>query len=371
MEGKIRGSASSRKNGPPYREVPPVPERKTKSRARYTIVLISDSGASRQLELTSFRLRVCAAVATGVAVLLVVAAAGSAGIFSRTTHMSGQAGELAKTVSLLQEQLKEKQAALIVQERRVKELQELPTLTTVPSRSTVSEGPRRELGPAAEPVVDGPLTGLDESRDGAGTDSGVATRGYDRPADSVESRGSETDGRHAAALQSEKAGGTLESRTGSSTTTAPIIVFDAQGLNAALPNSKGKDILSFRLVKDRPDVRFTGYLFVFVEVIDSQGRSRIYAYPDNTRVGEENIPTDFQEGKGVAFKYNTRVELPLPEVEAESGASLAGVSVLLYGEDGQIVYQRGFDRKEVKIVMAKRSRPAAAGSGSRANRQAL
>ncbi len=294
----------------------------------------------------------------GVLILVLVVAAGSAGIFSGKSHMSGQAGELAKTVNILQEQLKEKQAALSVQERRIKELQEIPTLTTLPSRSTVTAGPKKSLSESAEPVTDGPLTGLHESHEGTGADSSLGNTG-ERSDDSLENR-------QAAAVKPEQPSGPSESETDAS----PIIEFDARGITAALPNSAGHDVLSFRLVKDRPDVRFTGYLFVFVEVIDKQGQSRIYAYPKQTRVGEENIPSDYREGQSVGFKYNTRVELPLPSVDAGAGASLAGVSVLLYGEGGKIVYQRGFERKELKIVSTKGKGD---GTGARAGtrRQAL
>lgn len=306
-------------------------------------------------------MRVGAAVVVGALVLVLVAAVGSAGIFSGKSHMSGQTGELAKTVSILQEQLKEKQAALTVQERRIKELQELPTLTTVPSRSPVTEGPKKSLTEAAEPVTDGPLTGLHEPRDETGTDSGLGNRA-ERSDDSQESR-------HVAAAKPEQPAGLGESGAGSSTATAPMIVFDAQGLTAAVPNTKGKDVLSFRLTKDHTNARFAGYLFVFVEVIDSQGQSQIYAYPDSARLGEGNIPSDCREGQSVSFKYNTRVELPLPSVEAGTGSSLAGVSILLYGEGGEIVYQRGFERKELKIVSAKGKGEGGPRAGAR--RQAL
>lgn len=362
MEAKIRGSASSPKNGPPYRDIPPIPERKPRSKPRYTIVLISESGASRQLELTSFRLRMGIVAAVGVLVLLVVAAAGSAGIFSGKGHMSGQAGELAKTVNILQEQLKEKQAALTVQERRIKELQELPTLTTVPSRSPVSEGPKKGLTEEAEPGTDGPLTGLHEPRYETGTASGLGSRA-ERSDDSLESR-------QEAAVKPERPSGLGESGAAPSAATVPMIVFDAQGLTAAVPNAKGKDVLSFRLTKDHTDMRFAGYLFVFVEVIDSQGQSQIYAYPDSARLGEGNIPSDCREGQSVSFKYNTRVELPLPNLEAGTGASLASVSILLYGEGGEIVYQRGFERKELKIVHAK-GKGEGTGARAGARRQAL
>jgi len=44
------------------------------------------------------------------------------------------------------------------------------------------------------------------------------------------------------------------------------------------------------------------------------------------------------------------VELPFRDVRP--GASLARVSILLYDVDGSIVFQRGFERKELKVLSA-------------------
>jgi len=52
---------------------------------------------------------------------------------------------------------------------------------------------------------------------------------------------------------------------------------------------------------------------------------------------------DFREGESISFKHNSRVELPYEDIR--SGASLARVSILLYGENGKIVFQRGFDEE--------------------------
>jgi hypothetical protein len=103
-------------------------------------------------------------------------------------------------------------------------------------------------------------------------------------------------------------------------------------------------------VKDQPNVRFSGYLFVFVEMADKRGEHKIYAYPKRTRLGEEDLPTDYRSGESITFKYNSRVELPYRDIRP--GAALAKVSILLYGEDGNIVFQRGFDQKELKMVGA-------------------
>ncbi|MGC8605892.1 MAG: hypothetical protein ACP5VS_19675, partial [Desulfomonilaceae bacterium] len=45
--------------------------------------------------------------------------------------------------------------------------------------------------------------------------------------------------------------------------------------------------------------------------------------------------------------YNSRVELPYGDIR--SGAVLARVSILLYGDDGRIVFQRGFEKKELLV----------------------
>jgi hypothetical protein len=126
-----------------------------------------------------------------------------------------------------------------------------------------------------------------------------------------------------------------------------IINFNAEEV-AAVSDSPNSGTVSFRLVKDRPDVRFVGYLFVYVEMVDRRGETKLYAYPKQTRRGEGDLPSDYREGESIAFKYNSRVELPYGDIRP--GASLAGVSILLYGEDGKIVFQRGLSRNEIKIV---------------------
>jgi len=106
------------------------------------------------------------------------------------------------------------------------------------------------------------------------------------------------------------------------------------------------------LVKDQHDVLFSGYLFVFVEIVDKRGQPRLYAYPDRTKVeAGDDLPEDFRAGESVSFKYNSRVELPYRDVRP--GAKLSRVSILLYGEDGNIVFQRGFSSSEVTMESAK------------------
>jgi hypothetical protein len=114
------------------------------------------------------------------------------------------------------------------------------------------------------------------------------------------------------------------------------------------PTGHGNGTLNFRLIRDHPEIVFSGYLFVFVEMQDKKGENRIYVYPDKTRLGEGDLPSDFREGESISFKNNSRVELPYGDVRPGSG--LARVSILLYNDQGKIVFQRGFEKKE--LVMA-------------------
>ncbi len=136
-----------------------------------------------------------------------------------------------------------------------------------------------------------------------------------------------------------------------------IMNFNAQEV-AADPKGPNSGALSFRLIKDQPDVMFSGYLFVFVEMADQRGESKIYAYPDEARLGEEDLPADYREGKSISFKRNSRVKLPYEDIRP--GVSLSRVTILLYGENGRVVFQRSFDRGELKSVAQKSSAPAAA-----------
>jgi len=86
-------------------------------------------------------------------------------------------------------------------------------------------------------------------------------------------------------------------------------------------------------------------------MVDPRGETKIYAYPKRTRVGDGDLPSNYKDGESLSFKYNSRVELPYSDVR--SGAHLERVSIILYGEGGKIVFQRGFDRGEVKIHGAK------------------
>jgi hypothetical protein len=130
-----------------------------------------------------------------------------------------------------------------------------------------------------------------------------------------------------------------------------MLNFDAEDVTV-VAEAGNRGTISFRLVKDQHDSRFSGYLFVFVEMVDKRGEHKVYAYPNRTRVGEgDDLPQDYRAGESLSFKYKSKVELPYSDIRP--GANLARVSILLYGEDGSIVFQRGFSRGELKMVSAK------------------
>jgi len=149
---------------------------------------------------------------------------------------------------------------------------------------------------------------------------------------------------------------------------ATVVNFDAQDVTA-IQEKAGSGTLSFRLVKDQPDVRFAGYLFVFLEMADRRGENKIFAYPNQTRLGEGDLPWDYRDGESIAFKYNSRVELPFND--GRQGAGLSRVSILLYGENGKIVFQRGFDVKELKTMTGKGTKVEGSKTRSGERRQAL
>jgi hypothetical protein len=127
----------------------------------------------------------------------------------------------------------------------------------------------------------------------------------------------------------------------------PIVNFNAQDVTVK-PTGQANGTLNFRLIRDHPDIAFSGYLFVFVEMQDKKGENRIYVYPDKTRLGEGDLPSNFREGETISFKNNSRVELPYGDIR--SGARLARVSILLYNDQGKIVFQRGFEKKELVVA---------------------
>jgi hypothetical protein len=353
--------------------MPPIPIPKTRTKARYSIVLMSESGTSRQIELTPLRVRV-GLVAGAVAIGLVVL-----GILGTWGYLSGKRGATAindtlePKVQALQEELRKKELEIAIQEKRLRELQESPTLAAIPSRPAREAAPAAEATNDREPATesDGPLTALQdavkpppdssgrskgsgeaiEESPGTSSSAGLATRKpvASRPTESPLVRAGQSEGTSAQ---------------------SPIVNFNARDVTAEVEGAN-RWKLSFRLVKDHPDTLFSGYVFVFVETVDPQGKRGIVVYPSSTRLAEEDLPVDYREGKAIAppFRHNAKVALDYEGDQLES--SLSRISILLYDESGKIVFQRGFDRKELKMVGKKSGTLEGARSKAGQKRRAL
>jgi hypothetical protein len=274
------------------------------------------------------RIRIAAAVAIGLTAVVALGLVKGFGFRSGHATQVVQDQALVEKVKILQDELKQKEVALSVQEKRLKELQEQPTLAAGESSPSLEDG--AGLPEASAPKKqDGPLVALQESEN---PDLGLPESKPQPLRNATESE--------AATTSPEPEQGDAKS---------PIINFNAQRVTA-MAEGPNRGTLSFRLIKDQPDIRFSGYLFVFVEMGEGQD-ARIYAYPKRAQLGDGDLPSDYREGESVSFKYNSRVELPYEDMR--QGASLSRVSILLYGQDGRIVFQRGFDSREVKTLSAK------------------
>lgn len=311
---------------------------KVRTRARYSIVIINESGHSRQIDLTPLRMRIGIGAIAGIVGLVLVLGIVAAGSLSGKSKVAKRDEGSIERLKALQEELSKKELALTVLEKRLKEMQE-PTLAAVMPK------------PSPEPVGPPPLSALQESSEldsrAAGASAGieeefdVAQRSATPEADSQRTAKSEP-------VERRKTGAAeVPSKL-------PPINFNAEAVTASAEASSA-GTLSFRLIKDQPAVQFAGFLFVFLEMVDQRGETKIYAYPERTRLGDGDLPGNYKDGKDLTFKYNCRIELPFNDIRP--GARLDRVSILLYGENGKIVFQRGFDRNEVKVVTAKSGTP--------------
>ena len=245
----------------------------------------------------------------------------------------------------LKEELRQKDLALSVQEKRLKEMRETPTLAAIGQRQPAHQTNRSTPKAEQPSETESPLMSLQDS-------SKPEVRAPAGEDDEEQAPGTQAVAQPRVAARSDQS----EPVGGSSTQTArnpggqALINFDAQEVVAA-PKNRSSGTVSFRLIKDAPEIRFSGYLFVFVEMTDQRGENSIWAYPKQTRLGDGDLPADYRDGETLSFKYNQRVELPY--ADPRTGSSLARVSIILYSENGKIVFQRGFDRREIKIAPSK------------------
>ncbi len=318
-------------------------------------MLINEAGKPRQVELTPFGLRLGVASSVGLIVLFASIFIWLGGTISGGRGNS-QEEVLVEKIRSLQEELQKKELALALQEKKFKELQESPALAAAVPGSRADVGPGRTAMPRSdESRESNPLTTFQEALQ---TPTGPATKNMGRADDQEESeRALEPRTAMERSVSSPSSQPLRPSLGEIGATPQSIINFNAQEV-AADPKGPNSGALSFKLIKDQPEVMFSGYLFVFVEMSDQRGESKIYAYPDEARLGEEDLPADYREGKSISFKRNSKVKLPYEDIRP--GVSLSRVTILLYGDNGRVVFQRSFDRGELKSVAQKSSAPAAA-----------
>jgi hypothetical protein len=361
-----RGSKSLEKSGPPYRHVPEIPEPKTRERARYRVVVINQTGRSRQIELTPSRLRVCLAGLLAVVALIVVSTLSVKALFMKSTPSTGREEALGKKVRVLEEEIRKKELALAVQEKHLKQENGLSSApaSQMPQRVGLSEERSAQQG-ASRTSESVPLTSTRSPLPTEQPSEPPSGEGEQKTVQPAALAPESSDLQNTPTSDETRSGGADESSPKSSR--VPVTNFNAKDVTA-VPDGPTSGLLRFWLVKDRPDVKFAGYLFVYVEMTDDQGEAKLYVYPQEARRGEGDLPKDYREGKSIAFKYNSKVELPYSDIRP--GATLATVSILLYGENGKIVFQRGFERSDLKVERRKKATDGA-GTRSVTKRRAL
>jgi hypothetical protein len=344
LSEKVTQTESSRDTGLPAIEIPRIPEPKPRRRSGYTIVLIGESGKPRQLELSALQLRLVG-IGSLLALAVIVALSITAGTLlmrpggKTTTAMVSvdKSSSLRESASRTNEKLPNDKPG----EKASASSAGQSVSPIDAGRETVAEV--RQLAPSQSvqaPAVAGE-TGAAST--GSLSEAGVVPRESSNVTRSVPETYGTSSGVPVGPVASSK-----PPSQNIAATNIPSINFNAQEVTATTDGSNNGGNLSFRLSKDKPDLRFAGYLFVFVEMEDSRGENKIYVYPRDARLGEGDLPSDYKEGEGIAFKFNSRVELPYGDMR--SGSHLARVSILLYNETGKIVFQRGFDRAEMKIA---------------------
>lgn len=344
----LRREKEERKNrslvvSPP--SFPEIPQPKERPKDRYTVLVLPESGDAKQLALSKSRLKIIAAFSATALVILLILAVGIVKYFSR--H---QIASVSKPMPITQ---------AVVPANDSGSTKEQPTASTSKLDDSVVA-----TKPTSVPVKDNRPTASTRSEEHTTTAKIGDQKVFQENTKDQPNQVSAADNSSASRNKSDSQG-----VTASEASPEPFLInFDAQQVTATVeaPNS---GTLSFRLVKDQPDIKFAGYLFVYVEMEDKRGENRIYVYPKETRLGEGDLPYDFRDGETIAFKFNSRVELPYGD--PRPAAYLSGVSILLYGENGKIVFQRTFGRQEVALITPKSNKAEQIKPRSSEKRQAL
>lgn len=312
---------------------------------------MSDSGHSRQIRLTPWRIR--AAVAVGVVLLaaMVTGFLALAGVLTPSAgDFSDERTALQERIQELEEELRKKDLALSMQQEKAEP--EDPTLVA-------SAPPQPDPAAVPEP----PLTGEETPPSDAGdalTALSEEAASNPEPGEFSDDAGTQPSGRDPVRTPARAGGPPPEPQPraveqprepAADERWLPRASFSATDLIARYAGSnRNEGFLSFLLKKDNPNYKFVGYLFVYVEMVDDTGKSTLYVYPRRTRLGDGKMPVDHTEGTPIDFFHNSQVEVEYKD--ARKDAVLSGVSILLYEEGGHIVYQRGFSASDVKRISA-------------------
>ncbi len=329
---RIRGSKTNHNSGKPYKDMPVIPSHKSVNNPGFSVVLINERQGPRQFNLTGKRFRL-GLVGTVIIVCLSVFGVYSVfkGLLGHTSMMAGGYKKGVADIASLQSKTQDQGTSF---SGPSKDYSGSAGSGGQRSGSTYPEaeaGHSTKLLQSSEKLEGDLSAGLRQPQEGtpenktSNVTAALDHNGTANPESSAKSQ--------AVAPQHDQPAG-------------PIVNFNAQDVTVK-PTGANSGTLSFRLIKDHSDVLFSGYLFVFVEMKDKRGETKIYVYPDKTRLGEGDLPSNFKQGENISFKYNSRVELPYGDIR--SGAGLARVSILLYGDDGKIVFQRGFEKKELLV----------------------
>ena len=345
----IKGILSTHSGAPDYRSIPESPVPKTRSRARYSIVIMTESGAARQIKLTPNRIRLAIGAAIAAVVIVVV---GFVGLFSSgpsDERLLKERDKLAKRIQTLEEENRKLELARSVEAHQIPQtastavagLHRSSTSSTAPDSSeSVSPGvpsgepEESKLSPnkleseaSSRPTHEVPENPTEESE---------VTQSASSPAEVPPSR--------TASLQERSR---VPSDSPSASVQRQIINFNARNVTALRDNEK-KGMITFKLIKDQTDVQFSGYLFVIVETVNSRGEYKTLCYPKRAQLGPEDMPENFQDGAQLKFDSDKRVEVPYQGMQL--ARSLSRLSILIYGVDGNVVFQRGFERDEIKFA---------------------
>ena len=368
MVARIKTAESSRKDGPPYRPLPPIPEPKVRDKPIYTIVVIGQSGTSHQLELTGFRLRVIAATGAVIVGVLLILVVGWGGFFTGAANRAAKdLGFSSKPLGELGTTNKSESSQTPRDTRGADQSSQGSSESVVAQRAPdpIASGGDAEGSPEQK---EGPLQAMKESGKSVQGDLSVPVGVEQSQKDPRGIAGGEPRSKRSTQMETAAPPRTEQSEPVGVVSRAPMVSFNAQEVVASTDSPNG-GTLSFRLVKDQPEIRFEGYLFVYVEMEDVSGEIKIYVYPKQTRLGDGDLPFDYKDGESIAFKYNSRVELPYGDTR--SGVTLAGVSILLYENNGKIVFQRSFGRREVSMINTKNNKAETPKPRAGEKRQAL